>query len=141
MTGSHILYKFNAISPHGHGITSVEPSIPGHFYRDPGRGFRELGEWGPKQPGSQEHDAKKDMEQGAEESNLGSMEKRVCHKIIVFYTVEIFNKRGILTKDTPIVHFRTDFKSGSKFTNVRGAGRYKNKFREHEKLFWGASRK
>ncbi len=52
-------------------------------------------------------------EQGAEESNLGSMEHRVCHKIMVFYTVEI----------------------------VEGAGRYQNRFREHEKLFWGASRK
>ena len=42
------------------------------------RGFREPGEWGPKQSGSQEHDAKKKfMEQGAEESNLGSMEHRV----------------------------------------------------------------
>ncbi len=32
-------------------------------------------------------------EQGAEEINLGSMEHRVCHKIIVFYTVEIFLPR------------------------------------------------
>ncbi len=41
------------------------------------KGFREPGEWGPKQPGSREHDAKKSMEQGAEESNLGSMEHRI----------------------------------------------------------------
>ncbi len=40
-------------------------------------GFREPGEWGPKQPGSLEHDAKMPMEQGAEESNLGSMEHRI----------------------------------------------------------------
>ncbi len=30
------------------------------------------------------------------------------------------------------------FNSGSNFTNVEGAGRYQNRFREHEKLFWGA---
>ncbi len=43
------------------------------------KGFREPGELGPKQPGSREHDAKKSMEQGAEESNsnLGSMEHRI----------------------------------------------------------------
>ena len=29
-------------------------------------------------------------EQGAEESNLGSMEHRVCHKIIMFYTIKFF---------------------------------------------------
>ncbi len=40
--------------------------------RDSVRGLREPGEWGPERPGSQEHDAKKSMEQGAEESNLGS---------------------------------------------------------------------
>ncbi len=38
---------------------------------DPVRGFREPGEWGQKQSGSREHDAKKSKEQGAEESNLG----------------------------------------------------------------------
>ncbi len=64
---------------------------------DPIRGFREPGEWGPKQPGSQEQDAKMTREQGAEESNLGSMEHRVCHKIMVFHTVEI----GILTHEYP----------------------------------------
>ena len=53
-------------------------------YRDPGRGFREPGEWDPKQSGSQEQDAKMTREQGAEESNLGSMEHRLCHKIMVF---------------------------------------------------------
>ncbi len=42
-------------------------------YRDPVRGFREPGEWGPKQPGSLEQDAKITKEQGAEEINLGSM--------------------------------------------------------------------
>ncbi len=57
---------------------------------DPGRGFREPGEWGPKQPGSQEHDGEMAREQGAEQSNLGSMEHRVCHKSMVFYTLEIF---------------------------------------------------
>ena len=31
--------------------------------------------------------------------------------------------------------------TGSKFTNVKGARRYRNRFREHEKLIWGASRK
>ncbi len=41
---------------------------------------------GPKQPGSREQDTKKAREQGEEESNLGSMEHRVCHKIMVFYT-------------------------------------------------------
>ncbi len=56
----------------------------------PIRGFREPGEWGPKQPGSQEQDAKITNEQGAEEINLGSMEHRVCHKIMVYYTIEIF---------------------------------------------------
>ena len=45
--------------------------------RDCVRGFREPGEGGPKQPGSREPDAKKSMEQGAEESNLGSMEHRI----------------------------------------------------------------
>ncbi len=29
-------------------------------------------------------------EQGAEEINLGSMEHRVCHRIMVFYALEIF---------------------------------------------------
>ena len=52
---------------------------------DPGRGFMEPGEWGPKPPGSQGQDAKMNREQGAEESNLGSMEHWVCHKIMVFY--------------------------------------------------------
>ena len=56
----------------------------------PVRGFREPGEWGSKRPGSQEQDAKMTKEQGAEEINLGSMEHRVCHKIMVFYTIEIF---------------------------------------------------
>ncbi len=39
-------------------------------------------------------------EQGAEEINLGSMEHRVWHKIMVFYTVEIFRLDflGILTQ-------------------------------------------
>ncbi len=38
-------------------------------------------------------------EQGEEESNLGSMEHWVCHKIMVFYTMEIFRlaSLGILT--------------------------------------------
>ena len=31
--------------------------------------------------------AKLTKEQGAEESNLGSMEHRVCHKIMVIYTL------------------------------------------------------
>ncbi len=63
--------------------------------KDPVRGFREPGEWGPKQPGSQEQDAKMTTEQGAEEINLGSMEHRVCHKIMVFYTIEIFHLASI----------------------------------------------
>ncbi len=42
------------------------------YGRDPVRGFREPGEWGPKQPGSQGQDAKITKEQDAEESNLGS---------------------------------------------------------------------
>ncbi len=66
----------------------------------PHKGFRELGEWGPKQPGSQEQDAKMTREQGAEESNSGSMEHRVCHKIIVFYTIEIL--KGIFVGNTEI---------------------------------------
>ncbi len=37
-----------------------------------------------------EQDAKMTMEQGAEENDLGSMERTVCHKIIVFYTIENF---------------------------------------------------
>ena len=45
---------------------------------DPVRGFRESGEWSPKQPGSQEQDAKMTKEQGAEKINLGSMEHRMC---------------------------------------------------------------
>ena len=61
------------------------------YYRDPERDFREPGEWGPKQAGSQEQDANMTGEQGAEESNLGSMEHRVCHKIAVFYAVGIFH--------------------------------------------------
>ena len=71
-----------------------------HFLKwDPGRGFREPGELGPKQSGSQEQDAKMAREQGAEESNLGSMEQRVCHKSMVFYTPEIFHlaSLGIFT--------------------------------------------
>ncbi len=44
---------------------------------DPVRGFRQPGEQGQKQSGSQEHDANKSMEQGAGESNLGSMEHRI----------------------------------------------------------------
>ena len=43
-------------------------------------------------------------EQGEEESNLGSMEHGVCHKIMVFYTIEILTH-----KHTNHVHFRTDF--------------------------------
>ncbi len=78
-------------------------------------------------------------EHGAEESNLGSMEQKGVlrnHGVLYHvYTVEIF-----AYKNTPSVHFRTDFNSGSKFTNVQGAGRYQNRVREHEKLFWGASR-
>ncbi len=58
--------------------------------RDPVRGFREPGEWGPKQPGSQEQDAKMITEQGADKINLGSMGHRVCHEIMVFCTVESF---------------------------------------------------
>ncbi len=42
----------------------------------------EPGEWGPKQPGNQEQDAKMTKEQGAEEINLGSMEHRVCHGVL-----------------------------------------------------------
>ncbi len=74
-------------------------------------------------------------EQGAEKSNLGSMEPRVCHKIMVFYTVEIFRlaSLGILVQ--------TDFNSGSKITNIQGARRCQNRFKKHENLFWGASRK
>ena len=45
---------------------------------------------GSKKPGSQEQDAKMTKEQGAEEINLGSMEHRVCHKIMAFYTIENF---------------------------------------------------
>ncbi len=30
------------------------------------------------------------LEQGAEESNSGSMGHRVCHEIMVLYTIEIF---------------------------------------------------
>ncbi len=69
-------------------------------FRDPVRGFREPGEWGPKQPGSQEQDAKMTKEKGAEEINLGSMEHRVCHKIMLFYTTEFFRltSLGILTQ-------------------------------------------
>ncbi len=33
---------------------------------------------------------KKSMEQGAEESNLGSMEQKIRHKIIVFCMFKIF---------------------------------------------------
>ncbi len=36
-----------------------------------------MGAKSPKQSGSQEHDAKKAMEQGTEESNLGSMEQKI----------------------------------------------------------------
>ncbi len=121
----------------GKGNSFSEPTYAEKW--DPVRGFREPGEWGPKQPaaGSQEQDAKITEEQGAEEINLGSMEHRVCHKIMVFYTIENFRlaSLGILTQ---IVHFGTDFNSGSKFTFVEGAGRYQNGFREHAKLFWGA---
>ncbi len=51
-----------------------------------------LGSWenGPKQTGSREQDGKKCGEQGAEESNLGSMEHIVCHKIVLFYTRKKF---------------------------------------------------
>ncbi len=40
-------------------------------------------------------------EQGAEENNLGSMEHRVCHKIMMFYTIEIFRlaSLGTLTQE------------------------------------------
>ncbi len=33
---------------------------------------------------------KRTWEQGAEENNLGSIKHRVCHKIMVFYTIETF---------------------------------------------------
>ena len=41
-------------------------------------------------------------EQGAEESNLESMEHSMCHKIMVFYTVDIFRlaSLGILTQNS-----------------------------------------
>ncbi len=51
----------------------------------------ELGEWGPKQAGNQEQNAKMMREQGTEEINLGSMEHRGCHKIMVYYTVKCFS--------------------------------------------------
>ncbi len=93
-------------------------------------------------------------EQKTDESNFGSMEHRVCHKIRVFYTVEIFHLASLsilnlvkipllknwLVLDT-VSHFRTDFNSGGKFTNFEAAGRYQKRFREHKKLFWGAPRK
>ncbi len=61
------------------------------YLGDPERGFGETGEWGSKQTGSQEQNSKMTREQGAEESNLGSMELRICHKVMVFYTVEILS--------------------------------------------------
>ncbi len=42
---------------HMQEFDSDRPSLTTKW--DTVRGFRELGEWGPKQPGSQEHDAKK----------------------------------------------------------------------------------
>ena len=71
----------------------------------------------------------------------------MCHKIMVFYTIEIFRIASLsipTQKYTVDLHFRTYFNSGSKFANVEGvegAGRCQNRFREREKLFWGASRK
>ena len=35
------------------------------------------------------------------------------------------------------MHSGTDFNSGSKFTNVEGAGRFQNRFREHKKIIFG----
>ena len=86
-------------------------------------------------------------DQGAEESNLGGMEYKVCHKIMVFYMffyLRHFSPRFARHFNTVICQLYTSgliFNSGSKFTNVKGAGRYQNRFGKHEKLFWGASRK
>ena len=76
---------------------------------------------------------------------------------MVFYSIEIFRiaSLGILTQkymkythctltdhiNYVVIHFRTDFNSVSKFKIVEGADRYQKRFREHEKLFLGASRK
>ena len=51
----------------------------------------ELGEWGSKQAGNREQNAKMTREQGTKKSNLGSMKQRGCHKIMVFYTVNFFS--------------------------------------------------
>ena len=90
-------------------------------YWDPERGFRDAGEWGPKQPGSQEQDAKMTREQGAEESNLWSKEHRVCHKIMVFYTIEIFRLAplGILTLSKPLHYKNGSYLQGSNLLIVR----------------------
>ena len=61
-----------------------------------------------------------------EESNLESMEHRVCQKITVFYICLLASLSILTQKYTSIVQFRNDFDSGSKFTNVEGAGRYQN---------------
>ena len=44
--------------------------------------------------------SKTTREQGAEERNLGSMEHRVCHKIMMFHIIEVFHlaSLGILTQ-------------------------------------------
>ncbi len=81
--------RLNEWSSHRHGASIFNDPLVQQQLR-PRKGFREPGEWGPKQPGSQEQDAKITKEQGAEEINLGSIEHRVCHKITVFYTIEIF---------------------------------------------------
>ena len=67
---SQNIVKIHQKSSEPPGLLYGEPNLK-KYYGDPGRGFREPGEWGPKQPGSQEQVAKMTREQGEEESNLG----------------------------------------------------------------------
>ncbi len=100
---------------------------------DPTRGFREPGEWGPKQPGSREQDAKTTRDRGAEENNLGSRH-RVCHKMIImlFYTMEIFGLASLDILHKLKIHdivrqwytSGVSFDSGSKSIIAEGAGGY-----------------
>ncbi len=78
-------------------------------------------------------------DQGAEESNLGSMEHRVCHKIMVFYTVEFFSPRFAWNFNTKIHQLCSNLIQGanSQMSREQGdtkidLGSTKNYFGEHQ---------
>ncbi len=68
-------------------------------------------------------------EQGAEESNLGSMEHRVCHKIMMFYTLDIFPPRFARHFSTEIYQLYT-----SGLISIQGANSQMSRERGDTKI-------